>query len=311
MTQIEQVLQREQLSDTDRARLTSELEQQRSNLTRVVSALLSNQQRSQQQQQQRPQQPMQGQQNMTPQQQQAAAAALLQQQQQGLAAQRTGSPLPQANLLQAAAGIQRTGTPGSVGLQANPSQMGGASNAPSPSSQPAVAAAAQRRRLAKEAQQQQQGQQRPGSVAPSAAGTSGAASRPGLSGAMSGASTPITSVPENVPPPRPTLSSGLAGTPTVNSPAIAKPPASFSAQAVQDALRGTGDGAGKKDAAAMAASIGAGGAATAAPADKREDDSAGRTVRKRKVRELVEGIDPDERLDDDVEDVRASAADPA
>lgn len=36
--------------------------------------------------------------------------------------------------------------------------------------------------------------------------------------------------------------------------------------------------------------------------DTRED-SKGRTVSKRKIRELVESVDPEERLDDEVEDV--------
>lgn len=37
--------------------------------------------------------------------------------------------------------------------------------------------------------------------------------------------------------------------------------------------------------------------------EERADSSAGRTVRKRKIRELVESVDPEERLSDDVEDV--------
>lgn len=39
--------------------------------------------------------------------------------------------------------------------------------------------------------------------------------------------------------------------------------------------------------------------------DMRED-SKGRTVSKRKIRELVESVDPEERLNDDVEDVSSS-----
>lgn len=37
--------------------------------------------------------------------------------------------------------------------------------------------------------------------------------------------------------------------------------------------------------------------------DLRSDDSKGRTVNKRKIRELVEAVDPQERLTDEVEDV--------
>ncbi|ORY73879.1 transcription initiation factor TFIID subunit A-domain-containing protein [Leucosporidium creatinivorum] len=39
------------------------------------------------------------------------------------------------------------------------------------------------------------------------------------------------------------------------------------------------------------------------------EDSKGRTVSKRKIRELVEGVDPEERLSDDVEDLLLEIAD--
>lgn len=42
--------------------------------------------------------------------------------------------------------------------------------------------------------------------------------------------------------------------------------------------------------------------------DTRED-SKGRTVSKRKIRELVESVDPEERLDDEVEDVSRPSPD--
>ena len=38
--------------------------------------------------------------------------------------------------------------------------------------------------------------------------------------------------------------------------------------------------------------------------NERKDDSQGRTVSKRKIRELVESVDPEEKLSDEVEEVR-------
>lgn len=91
--------------------------------------------------------------------------------------------------------------------------------------------------------------------------------------------------PESFPAPRPTLSLGLANSPVVSSPAITRHPG-LAAGAIQDAMRGT-NGAKKEEGVGK---------------DMRED-SKGRTVSKRKIRELVESVDPEERLSDDVEDV--------
>ncbi|KWU42837.1 hypothetical protein RHOSPDRAFT_20434 [Rhodotorula sp. JG-1b] len=61
---------------------------------------------------------------------------------------------------------------------------------------------------------------------------------------------------------------------------------------------GAGAGAGTNVVAAI------GGKADAIPGKElRPDDSKGRTVNKRKIRELVEAVDPQERLTDEVEDL--------
>lgn len=100
---------------------------------------------------------------------------------------------------------------------------------------------------------------------------------------------------EAFPAPRPTLNSGLANSPSVSTPAITKHPG-FGAQQVAEALRFGGGGA-KKEAVLGGKDVG------------RSDDAASkrRTVQKRNIRELVESVDPEERLDDDVEDVRCFA----
>lgn len=89
--------------------------------------------------------------------------------------------------------------------------------------------------------------------------------------------------PEAFPAPRPTLSGGMANNPSISTPAITRPPTAGS-----DAFGGA-SGAGKIEALPNK--------------DSRPDDSQGRTVSKRKIRELVESIDPEERLSDEVEDV--------
>lgn len=91
------------------------------------------------------------------------------------------------------------------------------------------------------------------------------------------------SYPEAFSAPRPTLSLGLANSPVVSTPAITRHPG-LGASQVADAMRGGGT---RKDGRHK---------------DLRED-SKGRTVSKRKIRELVESVDPEERLNDDVEDV--------
>ena len=133
-------------------------------------------------------------------------------------------------------------------------------------------------------QQQQQQQQNAQSSTPFLALSS---TGPALH--IPGQLTMPTPAPEAFPAPRPTLSSGLANSPVVSTPAITKHPG-FQAGHVADALGARGEkklemqGVGK---------------------DMRED-SKGRTVSKRKIRELVESVDPEERLSDDVEDVSSS-----
>ncbi|GAA5862344.1 hypothetical protein JCM8547_007610 [Rhodosporidiobolus lusitaniae] len=102
--------------------------------------------------------------------------------------------------------------------------------------------------------------------------------------------------PETFPAPRPTISGGMANNPSISTPAIVKPSLSSS-------FSGAG-GSSSMDA------FGGGGTAVGGPAkevlpnkDNRVDDSKGRTVSKRKIRELVEAVDPEERLSDEVEDL--------
>lgn len=152
-------------------------------------------------------------------------------------------------------------------------------------------------------QQQQQGGGGGGAASVPATGNpaqfsqaAGSASVPYL--ALSNATAPIPAnlsmpnpIPEAFPAPRPTLSSGLANSPAVSTPAIVRHPG-LGPQQVAEAL-GRGDASsllGMKDAQGNVLK------------DMRED-SKGRTVSKRKIRELVEGVDPEERLSDDVEDV--------
>ena len=90
--------------------------------------------------------------------------------------------------------------------------------------------------------------------------------------------------PESFPAPRPTLSQGMASAPVVASPAITQHPG-LGPQVVQDALGRSVPG---KDVVRK---------------DLRPD-STGRTVSKRKLRDLVESVDPEERLSDDVEEAR-------
>lgn len=99
-------------------------------------------------------------------------------------------------------------------------------------------------------------------------------------------------VPESFAAPRPTLSSGLANSPVVSTPAITK----FNPGAAMSSFGSPG--LGRKD----------GGAAAKRERDTRED-SKGRTVSKRKIRELVESVDEEERLNDDVEDVSTLSCD--
>ncbi|GAA5919224.1 hypothetical protein JCM5296_006271 [Sporobolomyces johnsonii] len=97
--------------------------------------------------------------------------------------------------------------------------------------------------------------------------------------------------PESFPPARPTISGGLANSPAVATPAIIKHPGLGSS-----VLGGAGGDA-------FTAGMGAGKAEGIPNKELRADDSKGRTVNKRKIRELVEAVDPEERLSDEVEDL--------
>lgn len=102
--------------------------------------------------------------------------------------------------------------------------------------------------------------------------------------------------PEAFSAPRPTLSLGLANSPVVSTPAITRHPGLTAAGMMKpggpSSLGGAAGGAG-----------GAAGAGGGGGKDLRAD-SKGRTVSKRKIRELVESVDREERLSDEVEDVR-------
>ncbi|GAA5918754.1 hypothetical protein JCM1841_006279 [Sporobolomyces salmonicolor] len=97
--------------------------------------------------------------------------------------------------------------------------------------------------------------------------------------------------PEAFPAARPTISGGLANSPSVATPAIIKHPG------LGSSVLG-GDGVD-----AFTAGMGAGKAEGIPNKEMRTDDSKGRTVSKRKIRELVEAVDPEERLSDEVEDL--------
>ncbi|BGP09937.1 Transcription initiation factor TFIID subunit 12 [Rhodotorula toruloides] len=128
-------------------------------------------------------------------------------------------------------------------------------------------------------QRQAQGGSAPGSAA---AGSSFAPV--GSSGmAITSSLSMQAPTPETFPAPRPTLSGGMANNPSISTPAITRPPTAGS-----DAFGGA-SGVGKIEALPNK--------------DMRPDDSQGRTVSKRKIRELVESIDPEERLSDEVEDL--------
>lgn len=128
-------------------------------------------------------------------------------------------------------------------------------------------------------QRQAQGGSAPGSAA---AGSSFAPV--GSSGmAITSSLSMQAPTPETFPAPRPTLSGGMANNPSISTPAITRPPTAGS-----DAFGGA-SGVGKIEALPNK--------------DLRPDDSQGRTVSKRKIREMVESIDPEERLSDEVEDV--------
>lgn len=189
--------------------------------------------------------------------------------------------------------------------QAAQMRAGGSQNAIQKQAQAQAQALAHQQAMAQAKAQQQQGQV-PGSGPGGAPGPASAPpgqfpqsnSQP-YSSLGSAVSAPIPanlSMPaptaEAFPSPRPTLSSGLANSPAVSTPAITRP-AGMTPQHVADALGRGADGSG-----GMKREDGA----NALLKDMRED-SRGRTVSKRKIRELVQGVDPEEMLSDDVEDV--------
>ncbi|GAA6033945.1 hypothetical protein JCM8097_000421 [Rhodosporidiobolus ruineniae] len=120
----------------------------------------------------------------------------------------------------------------------------------------------------------------------------GAGGAYGAAGLQANAAIPGTlsvqpPVAEAFPPARPTISGGLAANPSISTPAITKPgmlSSSFSLAGMEG-----GEGGVVKEALPNK--------------DQRADDSKGRTVSKRKIRELVEAVDPEERLSDEVEDL--------
>ncbi|GAA5999193.1 transcription initiation factor TFIID subunit 12 [Rhodotorula paludigena] len=380
---IEALLARPDVNDEQRAKMQAELDNARTNLSRVVKMLLAAQ--AQQQAQQAQQQQQGGPAANNPAAAQAAAQAaaaaqaqaqagnlnlanLQEAQRQAMERKIQAAQQAQQQAQQQANGQFRTASPagfpgtpgggaqaglvppggGAAGLRQSPSMAGGALPAigagASPSgklipqltpqqqaaAQAAQAAAAAGKKLTKkqqadamalnqqqaaqQAQAQQEAlaraqamaqaqavanQQKAAGMQPGQAGTPGGAqgqqqqfsgaaglAAPGMGGISSTLSVQAPA-PEAFQAPRPTISGGLANNPSIATPAITKPPTIGS-----DAFGGAG-GAG-----------GAGGKIEALPnKDNRPDDSKGRTVSKRKIRELVEAVDPEERLSDEVEDL--------
>ncbi|GAA5886701.1 hypothetical protein JCM16303_003286 [Sporobolomyces ruberrimus] len=118
---------------------------------------------------------------------------------------------------------------------------------------------------------------------------------------------------EGFPSSRPTISSGLANSPSVSTPAIMRHPS----MVASGSFGGTTGGPESSANGAGATTTGPGTGGASGPGSKevlpgrenRPDDSKGRTVGKRKIRELVESVDRDERLTDEVEDLLLEIAD--
>ncbi|GAA5980648.1 hypothetical protein JCM11641_000162 [Rhodosporidiobolus odoratus] len=144
-------------------------------------------------------------------------------------------------------------------------------------------------------QQQGQGGQGKGPAAAGPAGGAGGGAVGLPAAAIAGTLNVSAPSAESFPPHRPTISGGMANNPSISTPAITK-------SALGGLLPGFGlSGGGVGDAFGTP---GSGSTKEAIPnKDARGDDSKGRTVSKRKIRELVEAVDPEERLSDEVEDL--------
>ncbi|BGP18355.1 hypothetical protein JCM10213_008527 [Rhodosporidiobolus nylandii] len=346
---IEALLQRPDVNDEQRAKMQTELDTARANLSRVVKMLLAAQQQQQANQAQAQVAAASGaapgvalnpanlqeaqriamERKLQIQAQQVAAAqAAAQQQANG--GFRTASPatgFPGQPGLPPQAGVRGSPAMGQAGLPLPqvpgvPGGMGGeeeAKKAALAQAQAMQAAAAQGKKLTKKQQadvhamsQQQAAQQAQAQAqalaqaqamaqAQAAAAQGGAAGKQGGTPAPggAGASMQTQAIPgtlnisapqaEGFPPPRPTISGGMANSPSISTPAITRPSLSgYPSGGVADAFGAPSTSAAKE---------------VLPNKDMRADDSKGRTVSKRKIRELVEGVDPQERLSDEVEDL--------
>ncbi|GAA5842651.1 hypothetical protein JCM11251_007751 [Rhodosporidiobolus azoricus] len=355
---IEALLARPDVNDEQRAKMQTELDNARTNLSRVFKMLIAAQQQQQAQQaqaqvaaaaggaagqpvnvanlQEAQRQAMERKAREIQAQQvaQAQAQAAAQQQANGGAGFRTASPAGGAFPPGQAAGLRGSPSLGGVPLPdvGDDAQKKAALAAAAAQAQAAAAAAAaggkkltkkqqaevhalSQQQAAQQAQAQaqalaqaqqmaqaqaaaqQQGQAKPGTPGPAAAGAGagGATAFPAGAGlantAIPGQLAVQQPTPESFPPPRPTISGGMASNPSISTPAITRSTlggSSAASLAGGDAFGGTGSGVKQE----------------ALPSREfRADDSKGRTVSKRKIRELVEGVDPEERLSDEVEDL--------
>lgn len=122
------------------------------------------------------------------------------------------------------------------------------------------------------------------------------------------ASSPV--VPETFQPPRPTLLSGLANSTSISTPAITKPPMNWSSFFGSSPAPGSKEERERKegslelplsaDGMIMTGAIGSVGSAL---------EGKGRVASKRRIRELVESVDPEEKLSEEVEDLLLEIAD--
>ncbi|KAL8278282.1 hypothetical protein RQP46_009314 [Phenoliferia psychrophenolica] len=303
---LEGLLARSDINDDQRAKASGELESARANLQRVVQGFLQQKQQLQQAQAQAQQAggggvDHQAAQRLAMQQHQSAVARAAG---TGQAPYRTASPAGGSQFTQPS--LAHPPPPGSS------SSGGGLSHAPSPANssslvdskkltkkqqqtlaaETALAASQSQQQAALAASQQLSQSQKPGgggsnTPKPNSNQNSNYIPQPAAAAPLIPANLSMPSPhPESFPAPRPTLSSGLANAPVVSSPAISAHPG-LGQQQVAEALARP----------------------KAKEKEKREDNSQGRTVSKRKIRELVESVDPEERLTDEVEELLLSVAD--